>query len=104
MKEFPSGTPKPGQVFRHLDGGIYVFRGIARHSEGTEPLYIYEHLWPFDASEPWARPAAEWASRFTPITAHDVYVARKGNRLQAQRAVTVAKAARRKAQEARMLP
>lgn len=89
-------TPAPGTLLRHTDGGCYRFHGLARHSESLEWLCIYEHLWPF-APGWWARPAAEWAGRFTPMTAEALETARAQDRLTAQAAVTQHKAARRAA-------
>lgn len=94
MLPFPSSTPNVGQLFRHTDGGLYRFTGTARDSRDTAPLYLYEHLWPFEA-QMWARPADEWASRFTPISDKEVADAMKGDRSAAQAQVRQAKQARR---------
>jgi hypothetical protein len=94
-----------GQLVRHTDGGIYRYLSPARHSEDQSVLYLYEHVWPFDVSDiPWARPAAMWASRFTPISELELAVAMKEDRLQAQQAVARAKAARRDAAQAATQP
>lgn len=91
-------TPAAGELFRHIDGGLYQFHMRVRHSDDQAPLFIYEHLWPFDtAGDPWARPAHEWASRFTPITREELEQAMKQDRTHAQAAVTEAKAKRRAA-------
>lgn len=95
MTPFPSNTPAHGALFRHTDGGLYRFLTAARHTDDTAPLYLYEHLWPFPAQEPWARPAEQWASRFKPITQAELDVAMSGDRAQAQAVITAAKAARR---------
>lgn len=95
MTPFPLNTPEQGALFRHTDGGLYRFLTAARHTDDTAPLYLYEHVWPFPAQEPWARPADQWASRFTPISEKDLEAAIKGDRAQAQAAITQAKAARR---------
>lgn len=94
MAPFPSTTPLAGQLFRHVDGGLYRFTGTARDSRDTAPLYLYEHLWPFEAQS-WARPAHEWASRFEPISHEDVATALQGDRRTAQMLVQQAKAVRR---------
>lgn len=97
MSDTPDfSTPAPGTLLRHTDGGCYRFHGLARHSDTQEWLCIYEHLWPF-APGWWARPAHEWAGRFTPITAQALATALAGDRAVAQDAVTHHKAARRAA-------
>ena len=94
-----------GQLVRHPDGGIYRYISPARHTEDGSLLSLYEHVWPFETSDiPWARPAAMWASRFTPISELELTVAMKEDRTQAQEAVTRAKAARRAAAEALSQP
>ncbi|MEX3984033.1 hypothetical protein AB4Y45_34150 [Paraburkholderia sp. EG287A] len=88
----------PGALIRHQDGGLYRFVGYARGTEDTGLRMLYNHVWPFDATDiPWDRPAVEWASRFTPITEQDLVEAMKQDRTQAQQAVIDAKAARRAA-------
>lgn len=94
MTPFPIDTPEPGQTFRHTDGGLYRFEGGARDSRDTAPLYIYKHLWPFDPLV-WARPAIEWAGRFTAIPPSAVQEAMRGDRVAAQVQVIQAKEARR---------
>jgi hypothetical protein len=92
----------PGQLFRHTDGGIYRFLSCARHAEDQAPLVIYEHVWPFDPGATWARPAREWPSRFTPITARELGLAMREDQEVAQQAVINAKAARRAAEASRL--
>lgn len=86
--------PWPGQIFRHTDGGIYRFESVARDTRDTAPLFIYAHLWPFESFW-WARPAEEWASRFTQITQEELDTACRGDRAAAQAQVQAAKQARR---------
>ncbi|WP_063802284.1 DUF1653 domain-containing protein [Burkholderia ubonensis] len=86
---------RPGQLVRHQDGGIYRYHSTARHTDDQTELVVYEHVWPFDAGQLWARPAHEWPSRFQPITNDDLREAQQQNRLDAQTSVTNAKAARR---------
>lgn len=99
MKPFPANTLKPDALVRHIDGGLYRFMTVARHTDDTTPLYIYEHLWPFERQEPWARPADQWAGRFAPITAEELHAAMTGNRAEAQATIAAAKAARRAKQQ-----
>lgn len=91
-------TLQPGQLIRHQDGGIYRYHSTALHTDDKAELVVYEHVWPFDAGQLWARPAYEWPSRFTPITTTDLREAQKQDRLAAQAAVTNAKATRRAAE------
>lgn len=96
MLTFPAQTPEPGAFYRHVDGGLYRFDGLARDSRDASPVYLYTHLWPFEVGA-WTRPAAEWATRFTPITAADLAQEMRGGRAQAQVRVQRAKQARRAA-------
>ncbi|SMC19542.1 Protein of unknown function [Andreprevotia lacus DSM 23236] len=82
--------------FRHVDGGYYRWIADARHSEDLSPVVVYEHLWPFERGI-WVRPAGEWAGRFSPVGVDEVVAALRGDRAQAQAAVTTAKALRRAA-------
>jgi hypothetical protein len=87
-----------GQLVRHTDGGFYRFITPARHTEDESLLYLYEHVWPFDTSTlPWARPAMQWAARFTRASELELAVAMQQDRALAQDAVKRAKAARRAA-------
>jgi hypothetical protein len=91
----------PGELFRHTDGGIYRFVTMARHTDNQAPLVVYDHVWPFDKGEPWARPAVEWTpARFTPIIEADLVEAMKQDRATAQADITTRKAARRAAEQA----
>jgi len=87
--------PAEGGLYRHQDGGFYRYLLSARSTENLEPLYIYEHLWPFDAGQIWARPAPEWLGRFTRVRYADLVTAMRTNRDSAQQAVRDAKANRR---------
>jgi hypothetical protein len=92
------GRPEPGALFRHVDGGYYMYLMTARHSEDQSPLVVYQHLWPFEREgDPWARPQAEWDKRFTPVSAADLQAAMRQDQGAAQAAVHEAKAARRAA-------
>lgn len=95
MSPLPEHVPHPGQLFRHVDGAFYMFLCCARHTDDTEPLFIYEHVWPFVHDAPWARPAREWASRFTPVSTTEFEQACARGREIAQQEVSQAKAARR---------
>lgn len=91
------GGLQPGQMYRHQDGGIYQFDSISKSTVDLTELVNYTHVWPFEQGAKWSRPAHEWPSRFTPITAADLAEARKIERAVAQAAITNAKAARRAA-------
>lgn len=67
MTTIQEQKPSAGEMYRHQDGGIYRFLMVAASSVDQSELYIYEHVWPFEAGKVWARPATEWASRFTLI-------------------------------------
>lgn len=90
-------SPEAGGLYQHQDGGIYRYLHSAKSSEDQAELYIYEHLWPFDAGQVWARPAHEWGSRFTRIRSVDLILAKTQAQDDAQQAVKDAKAARRAA-------
>ncbi|RQR65406.1 DUF1653 domain-containing protein [Burkholderia sp. Bp9125] len=94
------GTLATGQLFQHQDGGIYQFLALARHTDDQVEYVIYEHVWPFESGQVWARPAYEWESRFTPITRAALREAQKQDRMDAQKAVSSAKTARRAAASA----
>lgn len=87
--------PQEGGFYQHQDGGFYRYLHSAKSSENQETLYIYEHLWPFDAGQIWARPSREWAGRFTRVRHVDLVHAMLEDREAAQQAVRDAKAARR---------
>lgn len=89
---FP-GAPAPG-LYRHTDGGYYRVRGMARDSRDTEPVVLYEHVWPFEAGT-WTRPLHEWASRFTPAAAAELAQVRQGDRAALQARIRAARAARK---------
>lgn len=92
-------APEPGQLFRHQDGGCYQVVAMAQHTEDLTPLVIYTHLWPFKR-ETWARPAHEWASRFTRMTQRELDEEMLTIPAeQAQAIAIVNKATRRAAQE-----
>lgn len=91
----PHATPRFFELFRHIDGGIYRFVVPALHSEDQAELYVYEHIWPFTAGAVWARPAAEWASRFTRISDDELTAAMRKSRSEAQAAIARAKMLRR---------
>ena len=95
MLSFPTTNPEPGSLFRHTDGGLYRFVALARHTDDTSPLYLYEHLWPFPPGPLWARPASQWASRFKAISEQDLLDAKLGDPLKAQAEIAAAKAARK---------
>ena len=47
--------PKPGR-YRHFKGGEYRVLGIARHSEGLEPMVVYRPL--YGEGGLWVRPVS----------------------------------------------
>jgi len=56
-------------VFEPMNGGAWQYRfadGDASHLGELGDLVLYEHLWPFEQSH-WARPVAQFASRFAPV-------------------------------------
>lgn len=85
------------RLYRHQDGGVYRFHFISKHTDDLAELVNYEHIWPFEAGVMWSRPAHEWASRFTPMSAADLVKAQKADRAAAQAAIRDAKATRRAA-------
>lgn len=90
--------PTSGQLFRHVDGGIYRFVLEAKDTRDLTPLMVYQHEWPFEASA-WARPKDEWVpTRFSPIEETDLVQARQEDRATAQARIGAAKAARRAAE------
>lgn len=96
MTTMQEQNPAAGELYRHQDGGIYRFLMVAASSVDQSELYIYEHLWPFEAGKVWARPATEWASRFTPIQAIELTNSQVlVDRAAAQEAVIEAKRLRR---------
>lgn len=95
MTTMQEQKPAGGELYRHQDGGIYRFLMVAASSVDQSDLYVYEHLWPFEAGKIWARPAVEWASRFTPIQSVDLFNAQLVDRAAAQEAVSEAKRLRR---------
>lgn len=97
MTTTETDVAQPRQLYLHQDGGFYRAHGNALHTDDKAPLVIYEHLWPFEPGQLWARPAQEWASRFTAVSEDALRTAQLQNQQLAQRAVTQAKAARRAA-------
>jgi hypothetical protein len=90
-------APAGEHLVRHQDGGIYRFLFTSKHTEDQSELVNYEHIWPFEPGAKWSRPAQEWASRFTVISAADLDEAQKTDRTTAQENIAKAKAARRAA-------
>ena len=50
-------TIAPG-LYQHFKGNYYKVLGIARHSETTEPMVVYQAL--YGESAVWVRPAGMW--------------------------------------------
>ncbi|MEY2953296.1 MAG: hypothetical protein RLZZ401_1383 [Pseudomonadota bacterium] len=85
--------PAPG-YYSHTDGGIYEVINMARDSRDGSPVVIYNHVWPFEAGT-WVRPLTEWASRFTPVTADKVALAKHEDRALLQATITAERAKRK---------
>lgn len=51
--------PKPGQVYRHYKGGIYVVMGVGKHTESGERLVVYND----DDGNVWLRPVSMFCGR-----------------------------------------
>ncbi len=88
-----TGAPRPG-YYRHTDGGLYQVVGMARDSRDASDVVLYDHVWPFEAGR-WTRPLPEWASRFTPVTAHEVADTQRGDRAADQVRIGAARKARK---------
>lgn len=87
-------VPNPGTVYRHTDGGIYRFVGMAKSSEDASDLVLYKHVWPFEVIT-WARPLSEWHSRFTNLSAAEFQAAVAVDRKTCIAAITRSKAERK---------
>ena len=48
----------PADLYRHFKGNYYKVLCIARHSEGEEPMVIYQAL--YGNNDIWVRPALMW--------------------------------------------
>lgn len=72
-----------GELFKHVDGGIYKFNRYVRYSDRPEMVGIeYDHVWPFEQIA-WVRPMAEWTN-FEPITAQEATAAMRKDKVLAQ--------------------
>ncbi len=61
-------TPIAGQLYQHCYGGLYVVDTVATHTDTSQRLVIYSHIYPFEFSTS-ARPIEEWTEdRFRAIT------------------------------------
>lgn len=58
----PLPSPRPGQVYRHYKGGIYVVMGIGMHTERGERLVVYNG----DDGKIWCRPFSMFTGLVTP--------------------------------------
>jgi len=96
MHDVPE-RPEPGQLFRHVDGGVYRFVTMAKHAEDGTQMMVYHHVWPFEPPT-WMRSADEWSYRFPPMSQSELVESFAGDRTDAQAAVTQAKATRRAGQ------
>ncbi len=52
----------PGR-YRHFKGNLYQVLAIARHSETTEPMVVYQAL--YGDGGVWVRPAEMWNEEIT---------------------------------------
>lgn len=84
MKKYHKETNK--LYFQHQYGGLYELLGTAKHSDDGSLVYVYSHIWPFEA-QVWVRPATEWQGRFKPITAEELQRHCNGDRVAAAEAV-----------------
>ncbi len=83
-----------GQLFRHMDGGYYMFEKSVLFADDQDELVIYKHLWPFDESS-WARRYSEFKDRFTPITIEDFNKAKQMDRVTLQKLIEHTRTVRR---------
>jgi len=92
MNNPTQNLPEPG-LYEHQYGGLYRVLGVAEHTEDTasEPLVIYEHVWPYPPGNLKARPASAWESRFRQISEATLQTAMNRDRMEAQAAVAHAK-------------
>lgn len=92
MNDLTPLHPEPG-LHLHQYGGMYRVLGVAEHTEdeASEPLVIYQHVWPFAPGGLKARPLSQWEGRFRPISQDTVEAAMCQDRQAAQDAVSHAK-------------
>jgi len=93
-----TSEPESGELYQHVDGGIYRFVIMTKDVEDQSPRAVYEHLWPFETAV-WDRPFDEWRKKFRKILPEVLVEATKEDREKAQKKVTEAKS-RRRMQEA----
>ncbi|MBC7475662.1 MAG: DUF1653 domain-containing protein [Candidatus Sericytochromatia bacterium] len=86
---------KPGQLFRHIDGGYYQYEKSVLFADNQDELVIYKHLWPFDESH-WARRYQEFKARFTPISLEILNEAKQTKREYLQEQIEETRTNRRK--------
>jgi len=56
-------TPKPGQVYKHYKGTLYVVVNISLREENEEPIVNYFGLKTGSDLYPWSRTLADWNSQ-----------------------------------------
>ncbi len=61
LSPIPADAPKQGTLWQHWKGDVVTIIRVARHSETSELLVIYNHL-----GATWARPLAMWADEARP--------------------------------------
>lgn len=85
---------KPGQVFKHIDGGYYRYLMNVYSSQDQSEKIIYQHVWPFEPSN-WERPLSEYLAKFSPVSESELMSAMSRDRTAVQLQIANAKAARR---------
>lgn len=91
-------TYMPGQLFRHIDGGYYIFEKSVLFADDQDELVIYKHLWPFEESG-WARRYSEFKEKFSPISFEDFQKAKQMDRLTLQKLIEHTRTVRRNAKK-----
>lgn len=89
-----SVTYPSGQLFQHIDGGIYKFEKSVWFADDDDELVIYTHIWPFPVIES-ARRADEFLAKFNPIKEGDLAKAQETAREEFQLKIREHKAKRR---------
>lgn len=84
--------------YQHVDGGLYRSRREVLHTETQEKLVVFDHVWPHDGHEGFARPVALFVQRFEEITDGEAKVIMELDRDRARRRIEAAKATRRRAE------
>lgn len=54
------------QLFKHVDGGIYLYEKTVQFADDSSDLVVYRHLFPFEEKS-YARRKLEFVKKFMPI-------------------------------------